>query len=263
MEVDVKIAGASYSGVPAVLLPLADGGKARFCEVSDTTAVASDVAAGKKFYSANGTLTTGTASGSSRTSGGASIPTYTLTIPESEHQSISIEVGCPEKKKTLTASGTASLSNVIGLNPYILAISQTVDDGYTKGTLTPSLTLPYEITQDIAFSVTDATVKEEETVKIVLGAFTEGQNASGKKYKDYTVLSQNPESPKVGKVRVAEWGTYIYGDFRNLFSTNCYVDGPKPGSKYYFFVEATYLNTTGNFYSNDYAGAEWIITGTK
>ena len=49
MNVNVKIAGASYTGVPAVLIPLQDGGSANFVEVSDTTATAADVAKGKKF----------------------------------------------------------------------------------------------------------------------------------------------------------------------------------------------------------------------
>ena len=40
MKVDVKIAGANYTEVPSILLPLTAGGKARFCEVSDTTAAA-------------------------------------------------------------------------------------------------------------------------------------------------------------------------------------------------------------------------------
>lgn len=67
MKVDVKIAGASYNEVPAVLLPLTAGGKARFCEVSDTTAEIGDVVKGKKFYTADGELAEGTLQTTSET----------------------------------------------------------------------------------------------------------------------------------------------------------------------------------------------------
>lgn len=65
MAKNVTIAGAAYSAVPSIDVPQTGGGTASFFDVSDTTATASDVAQGKVFYAADGTETTGTASGGS------------------------------------------------------------------------------------------------------------------------------------------------------------------------------------------------------
>ena len=65
---NISFMGAVYSDVPAVILPDAGGGVARFDDASITTATASDVASGKVFLAADGTITTGTSSGG----GGAS-----------------------------------------------------------------------------------------------------------------------------------------------------------------------------------------------
>lgn len=63
MAQNITLLGASYSNVPAVELPKTGGGTASFTDVTDTTAVASDVAQGKYFYTAGGVKTAGTGSG--------------------------------------------------------------------------------------------------------------------------------------------------------------------------------------------------------
>jgi hypothetical protein len=57
------VAGAIYEDVPSVRLPDSNGTFHPFTDTSDTTAVAADVAQGKTFHLADGTLATGTASG--------------------------------------------------------------------------------------------------------------------------------------------------------------------------------------------------------
>lgn len=59
MAQNITLLGASYSDVPAVTLPKTGGGTASFTDVTDTTAVASDVLSGKYFYKSDGSITQG------------------------------------------------------------------------------------------------------------------------------------------------------------------------------------------------------------
>lgn len=63
MAQNITLLGASYSAVPAVLLPKTGGGTASFTDVTDTTATAADVAQGVYFYTAAGVRTAGSGSG--------------------------------------------------------------------------------------------------------------------------------------------------------------------------------------------------------
>ena len=60
MAQTISIAGTSYPDVPSLSIPKTGGGTASFTDVTDTTATASDVVAGKYIYTANGTKTQGT-----------------------------------------------------------------------------------------------------------------------------------------------------------------------------------------------------------
>lgn len=75
---DISLMGASFKNVPAVVLPQTGGGTARFDDASVTTATADDVAEGKIFLAADGTITIGTATGGTQEA-------ITITDAEDSH----------------------------------------------------------------------------------------------------------------------------------------------------------------------------------
>lgn len=97
----VTIAGASYSDVPGLLIPKTGGGTAYFADPSPVTAVESDVAQGKIFVKADGSLGTGTASGGG--GGGIIIEDTADTAGGTVRTITAVEIS---GTKTITQNGT-------------------------------------------------------------------------------------------------------------------------------------------------------------
>lgn len=78
---NITLWGASYTGAGSINVPKTGGGEASFYDVTDTTATAADVAAGKQFYAADGTRTEGTgSSGTATIEGTYTAGTQTLAL---------------------------------------------------------------------------------------------------------------------------------------------------------------------------------------
>lgn len=192
MEVDVKVNGTLYNGVTAVLLSLPSGGKARFCEVSDTTAVASDVAKGKKFYDADGNYTAGTATGS----GGTADTRKSITVIQKEHQTITVDSVAASLSQTTDTSG-----NIVYKTEYqsTAVLSLNVDDGYNAGVLTVdgvekgrSATVP--ITDGMIVSATDASKIMGNSFDVI---FKSAPPQSFGALTAFVTESQDPKSPVI------------------------------------------------------------------
>ena len=101
MAQNITLLGASYSAVPAVTLPKTGGGTAKFTDVTETTASASDVAQNKVFFDANGTKQTGSASGGS--SMNVQVKTNYKSSRSTSYTDIGLSITCKQ-------AGTYSIS---------------------------------------------------------------------------------------------------------------------------------------------------------
>lgn len=211
MKVDVTIAGASYSEVPSILIPLKNGGRARFCEVSDTTVKAADVAKGKKFYTSEGELVTGTADLSQADT------RKTITLIQKAHQKIEISSNHPD-----LSSRTDSDGNTVYATTYqdYLNIGLTADDDYYAGKITINGTEQESSSSNpqiayVSVPISDGmVVSATDAAPIPAVPFTDvsltmkGQGAQWLIGHLLMTTKQSPESPKITGVGTLENGTH-------------------------------------------------------
>lgn len=211
MKVNVTIAGASYSEVPSILIPLKNGGRARFCEVSDTTAKAADVAKGKKFYTSEGELVIGTADLSQADT------RKKITLIQKAHQKIEISSNHPD-----LSSQTDSDGNAVYATTYqdYLNIGLTADADYYAGKITINGTeqestssnpqiayVSVPISDGMVVSATDAAPIPAVPFADVSLTMT-GQGSQWLIGHLLVTTKQSPESPKIVGVGALESGNH-------------------------------------------------------
>lgn len=127
MAQNISLWGATYSNVPAVLLPKSTSGTARFTDVTPTTATDSDVASGKIYFKSDGSQSTGTASG-----GGGNGLTLLKTT----------SLGTLSTSST-SATNTNKTMTVTGYNDYDVLVVDVSVDTPTNGRHTSTVSMVY------------------------------------------------------------------------------------------------------------------------
>lgn len=128
MAQSITLWGATYQNVGGVDLPRSPSGTARFTDVTDTTADASDVVAGNYFYLADGTRTQGTIA--SKSSADLSANGATVTAPAgfySTNASLAVSSGSVTAPSTIsgssatvsTGTNTLTLSKTVSVTPSV------------------------------------------------------------------------------------------------------------------------------------------------
>lgn len=129
MAQNITLLNASYSDVPAVTLPKTGGGTAKFTDVTPTTATDADVASGKIYFKADGTQSTGTASGGITPTGNINITTAGTT-DVTNYATATVATG----GATASASKGTVTNHSITVTPMVTRTAGYVTAGTANGT---------------------------------------------------------------------------------------------------------------------------------
>ena len=243
---NVVFKGTTYSNVPAINLPNSNGGTSKFVDVTDTTAVASDVASGKIFHLADGSTSTGTNSGGGGSSG-TDTSDATLTSGDQMLDGVTAYsngvkyTGTIESRSSsdLTASGATV---TVPAGNYAEQATKSVASGSAS---TPATTIT--VTPSISVSsggLITASVSDSESITptVSAGYVSSGTagtvTVSGSDTEQLTTLGATTYTPSTSDQTISS-GTYLTGTQTISGDANLVAGNIKSG--------ATIFGVTGSY----------------
>lgn len=208
MSKNITLLGASYSDVPAVLLPQTGGGTALFTDVSPTTATDSDVLSGKVYFKADGTQSTGTGSGG----GSATIESLTVT-PSTSQQTFNSSSVDGYKPVVVNAmpSGTAGTPTATKGSVSNHSISVTPSVTNTTGYITGSTKTGTAVTVSASELVSGSETKTANGTYDVTNLAELVVNVSGGGGSNWTLIKSGTLTVNTTSTSAASAGTLECG----------------------------------------------------
>lgn len=171
MAKSVTLWGATYSNVPAIVVPSGNS-TAKFIEPSPTTATASDVASGKIFFDSQGNQQTGSASGGGGTGAVWQDQQGYINLDDEAGGSITVE------SLSVTTNGTYTAPTGKAYSPVTVNVSGGGDSWSWMGknpTLVQTVTPSHVLFKDSGlaswtWSTSEMTLKSNEDVYVSAGS---------------------------------------------------------------------------------------------
>lgn len=263
---DISLMGATYSDVPAVILPTANSGTARFDYTADADATAGDIASGKTAY-VNGTKLTGTGGGSSITVEQLNVSAGgTYTAPTGKAYSpVVVPTGSATPPSAISSSGATGSSN--GTSVVVsktVSVTPVVSAGYVASGTAGNVSITMQAT-DANF--VDSNIKSGVSIFGKTGTYAGGGDSKNAQIASGVgrVASTSYTAVSGQSITVAKTGTYnvYWSGWRTSTSgtsgTQLYIGSTAYGSAQTTF-NSSYTNAQTVHLSNVSLTKDQVVT---
>ena len=165
MAQNVIINGVTYQTVPEVDIPLSGGGTAKFYDVSDATAVQSNILTGTNAYLGNGKVN-GSMANNGSTSGNISTKAGTVTIPAGYTSGGTVAIASAQQDLLISANIKNGVT-ILGVQGSSMVVDTTISSGAAASGDILTGHSAYVNGSLVAGSATMPTISQDSTTKVL------------------------------------------------------------------------------------------------